>query len=219
MKIRPVSQKDNNYDVCGNQAIAVIEWNNTTIPLCEYCVADLTTSLEKFNNTIFCYKCKHFVSSEECNHSSTCLKRERVYEFDYDYIEEIGRDKIYCVNCMDTCKFAEKIKTINDIKKEFETCNDDKMKESLRKEYNDMLPDRERAAILIFESLCKDKHDIYRFNKGVNGLEHNWKEPVHMYCLNKAEELLTTTFKGDYNELVESILMHHSMGWKLSKIS
>lgn len=57
--------EDAKYDECGKTTVAVLRINNIIrIPLCEDCVKTLTNDLNKFNNTVFCHKCKHSQMNE-----------------------------------------------------------------------------------------------------------------------------------------------------------
>lgn len=82
-------------DLCGSLTYVVLKINNILIPLCEDCVRELTEEINRFNSTIFCYKCKHFAMSEYgLEYGGICKKVQepnQVKERDF----------------MDTCKEAE----------------------------------------------------------------------------------------------------------------
>lgn len=99
IEIRPVSYEDEEYDSCGNTTHAVLKVDRITVPLCGDCLQELNESLKQFNNTIFCYKCKHFIMSKwGWNYGGSCRKDENVD------IKDAGH--INCVDCMHTCKYA-----------------------------------------------------------------------------------------------------------------
>jgi hypothetical protein len=89
------------YDACGNTTHAVLQVGTIRIPLCEECINELTESLNKFNNTIFCYKCDNFVMSQYgFNYGGSC-KHKAALNGGHVTKENAGYD--YCVSCMDTC--------------------------------------------------------------------------------------------------------------------
>lgn len=99
IEINPVSYEDEEYDSCGNTTIAVLKINGIKIPICTSCLGELNESLSIFNNTIFCYKCEHFIMNKwGWKYGGSCAKDEEIK------IEDVGR--IYCVDCMHTCKYA-----------------------------------------------------------------------------------------------------------------
>lgn len=99
IEIRATNYEDKEYDSCGSTTVAAIEINNITIPLCSECVDELNESLSKFNNTIFCHKCKHFIMSEwGWKYGGSCQKDGEIDIKNAGYIN--------CVNCMHTCKDA-----------------------------------------------------------------------------------------------------------------
>ena len=65
IKIEPIKYEDIETDLCGNATVAILTIDKITIPLCMDCIDELSESLSKFNNTIFCYLCKHFSMNEE----------------------------------------------------------------------------------------------------------------------------------------------------------
>ena len=65
IEIKSVSYDDAETDLCGNTTVAILTIDKITIPLCMDCIDELSESLSKFNNTIFCYLCKHFIMNEE----------------------------------------------------------------------------------------------------------------------------------------------------------
>lgn len=65
IKIEPIKYEDIETDLCGNATVAILTIDKITIPLCMDCIDELSESLSKFNNTIFCYLCKHFIMNEE----------------------------------------------------------------------------------------------------------------------------------------------------------
>lgn len=104
IEINPVSYNDSEYDCCGNETIASIHINNIKIPLCDECVKELTQSLYKFNNTVFCHKCKEFVMSKSgWKYGGSCRRKAKLNN---EIITEKNAGYNYCVDCMDTCKDA-----------------------------------------------------------------------------------------------------------------
>lgn len=92
-------RNDSEYDSCGNTTVAVLKVNSMSIPLCMECIEELNTSLETFNNTIFCYKCENFIKSESgWKYGGSCKKDRGIEPKDAGYIN--------CVECMHTCKDA-----------------------------------------------------------------------------------------------------------------
>ena len=87
--IRAATYEDKEYDSCGNTTIAILEVNQTTIPLCRECLSKLINSIDVFNNTVFCYQCRHFsMSNSGWHYGGRCIKHDR------------DRD------CMETCNDA-----------------------------------------------------------------------------------------------------------------
>ena len=100
IEINPSNKyNDEEFDSCGNLAMAVLKIDNIKIPLCNRCINELNESLSEFNNTVFCYKCKHFImSSSGWRYGGSCRKDKEIKLRDAGYIN--------CVDCMDTCKDA-----------------------------------------------------------------------------------------------------------------
>jgi len=107
IELRAVSYDDPVYDKCGNTTMAVIEDSGFKYALCGECVNDLINSVHEFENTIFCYQCSNFRKSPSGQtYGGSCQAKSDtpIDPKDYGYI--------HCVNCMDTCKEAEKIQHI-----------------------------------------------------------------------------------------------------------
>lgn len=106
IEIRAMSAgEDEKYDICGNTTVAVLIVNNIKIPLCDECVKELTHSLDEFNNTTFCRNCDNFIMSEYgLTYGGSCKKKA---ELDNKEISEKDAGYLYCVDSMDTCKYAE----------------------------------------------------------------------------------------------------------------
>ena len=99
IEIRPVGYEDSDYDSCGSTTVAVLQVDCIKIPLCNECVNELNESLTKFNNTIFCHKCKHFIMSQwGSKYGGSCQKDGEIS------IENAGY--VNCVDCMHTCEDA-----------------------------------------------------------------------------------------------------------------
>ena len=105
MKLRAINIDDNHeYDDCYNTVVAILEVGKIQIPLCMNCVNDLIQDVEKFNNTIFCYKCKEFIMSKSgWRYGGSCKLNARNDNFE---LTEKDAGYNYCKDCMDTCKHA-----------------------------------------------------------------------------------------------------------------
>ena len=103
MDIRPVDfTVDDDYDVCGNTVVAVLEGRGIKIHLCKDCLNDLEQSMDEFHKTIFCCSCKHFrMSSSGFRYGGSCQLRSNVEIKPKDY------GHVCCVDSMHTCKDAE----------------------------------------------------------------------------------------------------------------
>ena len=99
---------DKDYDGCGNTAIAVLEIDNITIPLCAECVDDLTEQLNEYNNIIFCHKCSEFVMNRwgEWRHGGSCKKKAA--QQGITLTENLVGYNCF-VDCLDTCKDAKRL--------------------------------------------------------------------------------------------------------------
>ena len=79
IKIKTIDKYDYDlYDSCGNAAKGVLEINSMIIPLCENCMNELISEVEKFKNTTFCYMCEEFVHKKSTCYGS-CKKEARKY--------------------------------------------------------------------------------------------------------------------------------------------
>ena len=101
-EIKPYnSYEDEAYDNCGNTTIVTLLVDRIKIPLCRECLVELLESIEKFNNTIFCHNCDHFIMSEEgWRYGGSCKKKA---ELKGEVISEKDAGYKYCVDCMYTC--------------------------------------------------------------------------------------------------------------------
>lgn len=96
--------EDEDYDSCGNTTHAILKINSIKIPLCRECLDELLQSVEKFNNTIFCHQCNHFIMSNSgWRYGGSCKKQA---EKDGKIVLEKDAGFNYCVDCMGTCKEA-----------------------------------------------------------------------------------------------------------------
>ena len=90
---------------CGNTAIAVLNINGVSIPLCSDCIDYLVNEVDQFKNTNFCYQCKHFGQSKSgFKYGGSCIKDavnqgKILKEYDYEHL--------FCKDSMDTCNRAE----------------------------------------------------------------------------------------------------------------
>ena len=105
------------------------------------------------------------------------------------------------------------MKTIEEIKREFDTTTDEKIRKNLRDRYISLLPDREKIAVRCFSLFCTNKTKIENFNSGVHGLEDDWDEPTHKEYLERADRLLEK-FDGDCDDLMMVMLNNYAMGYR-----
>lgn len=94
--------RDNCTDPFSNSTTtAIIEIGNIKVPLCKSCMESLIAQVDKFNKTVFCYKCKYFIPSHAgWEYGGSCkLKALK----DGISITEKAAGFNYCVDCMDTC--------------------------------------------------------------------------------------------------------------------
>lgn len=101
MEIRARNWEDPEYDQCGNTAKAVLEFSGIKIALCEECINELNTSINKFNNTLFCYKCMSFIPNPNGFHYSGSCRSWALQCGDIVREQDVGYR--YCVDPMDTC--------------------------------------------------------------------------------------------------------------------
>lgn len=105
VELRPNWYDDEDYDGCGNTAIAILEIDRIKIPLCQECIDQLNSSLEAFNNTVFCYKCNNFIMSDSgWRYGGSC---KLLAEKDGKVLEQKDAGYLYCKDCMDSCKDAK----------------------------------------------------------------------------------------------------------------
>lgn len=97
---------DKEYCTCGSTAVAVLEIDNITIPLCLNCIDDLNDQMKEYNNTIFCHKCSEFVMNRwgEWRHGGSCKKKAT--EQGITLTENLVGYNCF-VDCLDTCKGAK----------------------------------------------------------------------------------------------------------------
>lgn len=100
------------YDTCGNTCVAILEVNRMRIPMCDDCMEDLKSAIEKYYNTVFCHQCKHSIMSEYgFKYGCSCkLKAAK----DGKELKESDAGYSYCVDSMDTCSNAERRSDNND---------------------------------------------------------------------------------------------------------
>lgn len=105
MEILIPSYEDEQYDMCGNVTMAIARQNGTRVALCKYCLDDLRESLKKYDETIFCYKCKNFIMSiDGWNYGGSCLKDLSPEERESFNKSLAGYNN--CKDCLDTCDNA-----------------------------------------------------------------------------------------------------------------
>lgn len=103
--IRKRDWDDKEYDNCGNTAIAVLEIDNITIPLCKECLNELNEELDEYNKTIFCHKCAEFVFNKwGWRYGGSCKKKAEQQGIT---ITENNAGYDCFVDCLDTCKEAK----------------------------------------------------------------------------------------------------------------
>jgi hypothetical protein len=101
IEIKPFDWEDEKYDTCGNTTRAILKIDRISIPLCEHCLEELNESISVFNNTIFCYQCKHFIMSRSgWSYGVSCTKDKDIKPEDAGFTN--------CRDCMNTCKDAIK---------------------------------------------------------------------------------------------------------------
>lgn len=61
---RAVRDHDPCVDGCGNETVAVLELNGTSVALCKGCTLELLDTMLKFSNTTHCYECAHFKTND-----------------------------------------------------------------------------------------------------------------------------------------------------------
>ena len=99
--------EDKEYCTCGSTAVAVLEIDYITIPLCPECVNDLNEQLNGYNNTTFCYKCSEFVMNKwGWRYGGSCKKIAEQKGITIT-VENAGYDCF--VDCLDTCKEAKQL--------------------------------------------------------------------------------------------------------------
>ncbi len=102
MILRDKDYSDKEYDGCGNTAIAVLEHNYITIPLCSECLKDLLSTVND-------YKYDHHIDDVE--ETETNISRTLK-------IIKIARDKLYNTDCLlhnAQDKIKEASETLNNI--------------------------------------------------------------------------------------------------------
>jgi len=94
---------------CGGDSVLTLSiQDGINISLCLECVTKLTTRLETFNNTIFCYKCSNFIMSRSgWNYGGSCKRYARIDNYELTE-SDIGYK--YYTECMDTCNEPNSIK-------------------------------------------------------------------------------------------------------------
>ena len=97
--------EDKEYCACGSTAVAVLEIDNITIPLCLNCLDDLNEQLNEYNNTTFCYKCSEFVMNRWGWRYGGSCKNEATKQGKIITNNNAGYE--CCVDCLGTCKDAK----------------------------------------------------------------------------------------------------------------
>lgn len=116
--LRAANYDDPTEDHCSpmfsnDRTVAILEINGIMIPLSLDRVNNLIDKVNEFSNTIFCYKCEHFIMSKSgWNYGGSC-------KFDAEkegkIITEENAGYSYCVDCMQTCtNCSAKGSNIND---------------------------------------------------------------------------------------------------------
>lgn len=102
---RPVGYDDPKYDNCGNTTHAILEIGTITIPLCNECINDLKCDLEKYNETVFCYMCEHFIQNKwGLSYDGSCKFMADINDFS---IKEDDVGYAYPTCSMETCSFSK----------------------------------------------------------------------------------------------------------------
>ena len=110
INVRPSNKSDDKrYDGCNSLSIAVLEINNTQIPLCKDCLNELYQSLNKYKNTIFCKDCIYwYCSAEGLLYGGTCEYKLKMNNKNINDINYNTYGSICSTDYLDTCKHAYK---------------------------------------------------------------------------------------------------------------
>lgn len=76
-------------------------------------------------------------------------------------------------------------------------------RDELQREYEDLLPENQRMAILLHEKLCKYDHtDQCSWYYEIDGIEHDWNRYQHKEYLEKADKLISKGINIDIMKIV-----------------
>lgn len=104
VEILPSDYDSPPYDACGNATYATLKINGVIISLCDDCIKELTEKLDKFNSTVFCHLCKHFMQNKYgITYSGSCRKKANGKD-----IAEAEVGYAFCTDWMGTCEYAER---------------------------------------------------------------------------------------------------------------
>ena len=113
------------------------------------------------------------------------------------------------------------MRTIDEIVKEYnKLCEDNTMcnepgyknvymfknqpeRDELQREYEELLPENQRMAILLHKALCHSNHtDQCGWYYEINGIEHDWARWTHKDYLKKADILISKGINIDIMKIV-----------------
>ena len=113
------------------------------------------------------------------------------------------------------------MRTVEEIVKEYEEvckdhtmCSDPKypniyrfenqpVRDSLQREYEGLLPENQRMAILLHKKLCHSNHtDQCAWYYEINGIQHDWTRWTHEQYLEKANKLIQSGINIDVMKTV-----------------
>lgn len=111
IELRPIDYSvDDEYDSCGNTAIAVLELNDGAIKivLCEECVNELIETIRNFTVNIYCKDCRHWYCSKSgARYGGTCEVKLAESGMAISDISESSYGYVSRTEFMDTCGHSE----------------------------------------------------------------------------------------------------------------
>lgn len=122
MEIRAIDYSiDDEYDSCGNTAVAVLTHDGIKMTLCDECLSELIRSVDCFTDIVFCRDCINFVMSRHgSRYGGSCKVKA---EADNETITEANAGYDFVVDSMHTCdkgiRFKENPYKITIVKAEY----------------------------------------------------------------------------------------------------
>lgn len=114
-----------------------------------------------------------------------------------------------------------KLRTLEDVIQEYEEARKDNtmcsdpnyhniyrfknqpVRDKLQREYEELLPENQRMAILLHKALCHSNHtDRCGWYYEINGIEHDWTRWTHKEYLEKANKLIQSGITIDVMKTV-----------------